>query len=252
MLWLNVSYFPQWPKSSVCPRLTRLCPVPSRHLRHPAPSTSCLCCCASDSAAVTCHFSRRCQPNDRQWQPKKNKLLADGALTLFCLCLCSDSWLIWAWGWRDRPVPGGAAQRSVPHLQPLGLSPWPQGHRGSQRHPLPLASLWGHQWKHQGEQLFTVYCPKISVKLLVLGWMMILVTSTEVSTGYTGVLSLFIENGLWRFIQMSLTDRGNDSSFPCHFLKWSIAVFGFEKSCTVNKHWPYTLKSQSLTSYIFQ
>lgn len=37
-----------------------------------------------------------------------------------------------------------------------------------------------------------VYCPKISVKLLVLGWMMISVASTEVSTGYTGVLSLFI------------------------------------------------------------
>lgn len=73
MSWLNVSYFPQWPKSSVCPRLTQLRPVPSSHLRHPAPSTSCLCCCASDSAAVTCHFSRRCRPNDSQWQPKKKK-----------------------------------------------------------------------------------------------------------------------------------------------------------------------------------
>lgn len=83
--------------------------------------------------------------------------------------------------------------------------------------------------------------------------------STEVSTGYTGVqfihrksfFFLWINWGL-RFIQMSLTDRGNDSSFPCHLLKWSIIEFGFEKSWTVNKHWPYTQKKSLYFPIILQ
>lgn len=58
-----MSCFPQWLKSLVCPRLTRPRPPPSSHLRPPAPSTSCLCCCAFGNAAVTCLSSRRWRPN---------------------------------------------------------------------------------------------------------------------------------------------------------------------------------------------
>lgn len=69
-------------------------------------------------------------------------------LNLFSLCLRSDSWLIWASGGRDRPVPGGAAQCHVPQLQPLVLRPGPQSHRVPQWHALPLTFVWGHRFKH--------------------------------------------------------------------------------------------------------
>lgn len=140
----RVRYVPGWPGYVRFPAATS----GIQHRPHPvsvaAPPTVLL------SPVTSQEGVKQMTANDNQ---KKNKLLADGALTLSCLCLCSDSWLIWAWGWRNRPVPGGAAQRSVPHLQPLALRPRPQGHRGSQRHPLLLAPLWGHQWEHQGEWL---------------------------------------------------------------------------------------------------
>lgn len=63
MLLLDVKFMCifllQWLRSLVCPSLSLECWVPSSPSRHPAPSTSCPCCCASDSAAVTCPSLRR-------------------------------------------------------------------------------------------------------------------------------------------------------------------------------------------------
>lgn len=147
-----MSCFPQWLKSLVCPRLTRPRPPPSSHLRPPAPSTSCLCCCAFDNAAVTCLSSRRWRTNcpNKSWGLVRlwETVFTRHRLTLFFSCLRSDSWLLWAPGWRDRSVPGGAAQCHVAHLQPLALRPGPQSHRVPQWHSLPLAAVWGHQFKH--------------------------------------------------------------------------------------------------------
>lgn len=58
---ISVCLFPlQWLRSLVFLRVILLCRAPSSPSRHPAPCTSCLCCCASDSAAVTCHYLTRC------------------------------------------------------------------------------------------------------------------------------------------------------------------------------------------------
>lgn len=171
MLWLNVSYFPQWPKSSVCPRLTRLCPVPSRHLRHPAPSTSCLCCCASDSAAVTCHFSRRCQPNDRQWQPKKTNYLQ----TVPWLCSVSVS----AQTLDSSELEGDGIVLSLEEqLNALSLTSSPSASGPDPKATVALngtrfpSHLFEDTSKSTKVSNCYVYCPKISVKLLVLGWIL--------------------------------------------------------------------------------
>lgn len=81
----------QWPRSSVCPSLNQLRPVPSRR---PAPSTSCPCCCASDSAAVICPSCRRfvgtnrCSHKKKKRQAHTNKYAKE---QLYLLSLCAQT-----------------------------------------------------------------------------------------------------------------------------------------------------------------
>lgn len=118
----------QWLRNLVCPRPTPLCRAPSSPNKPPAPSTSCLCCCASDSAAATCPSLKRCPRVPRT----THKLCRTHMLTLcfFTSAPPADSRLLWAkWRW-DCLVSGGATQCAVPHFQPVTVWSGLQRYRG--------------------------------------------------------------------------------------------------------------------------
>lgn len=120
----------------------------------PAPSTSCLCCCASDRAAATFRSWKRwwILPDIQKYThtPCRTQMLT---VLFFTTALPADSGLLWAkWRW-DCPVSGGATQCSVPHFQLVTVWSRLQGYRGPEWYPVPFTALWGEQWEHKGGEL---------------------------------------------------------------------------------------------------
>lgn len=126
-------------RSLECPSRV-LCRLLS-NLRFPAPSTSCPCCCASDSAAATCPCWRRSLPHTHY----THSMPSWSVLT--CI-FWSDAGSVGAAGRRDCSVTGRAALRSV-FVRILWLGP--QSHSFPQRQPLPRWVFWGEPTEHQGE-----------------------------------------------------------------------------------------------------